>query len=338
MPASSFFTKAAFVGNIGVDGFSLGSDDISHVLAYLNSAQGRDATIRSPTYFWDQALHVQRPTDLKFGVAHRCYLALNHDVDVFYPQFPNSIVKDDFLFADCPAEIRNKTISPLTNNLNGIEKFPDFAKSGKFQGNNYKGEGIMESLVHRHIPELKGDSLEGSYAQYETPVVVESSTGFWVPNNFLTMGKFDPIVKFKIRLPDWQINTNRLFFGLVSADSVLNNDVPFGLGDSALLMGFRNGDSDFKLIRGIGNGNTSVSPHSTNYNMSLSTAVFEFGFKDFGQTVYYKIGEDSEAQEITFSTQLPDPNRWLKLHFDIQNSTAISKTADIFYARIESKK
>ena len=336
MPLNSFFKKKAFVGNIGVDGFSLGSDDISQVLAYLDSAQGRDAAIRSPTYFWDMAARFMRPNDNLFGYTMRTYSLISHDVDVYFPPVPSDINRDDLVLAETPAELKNKTITPATNILNGIEKFPDYAKSGKFQGNNFKGEGIMESLIHRDLPELLGDSDEGSYAQYTTSVTSNSNTGFYVANNFMTMPKFDPIFKIKLRVPDWQINTNRLFFGFVSSDFIIINDIPFGLGDAALLMGFRNGDGDFKLFRGVGNGSTSVPPHSTNHATGLNVETLEFGFRNQGTLAYYKIGED--GQEITFSSQLPLPDRWMKVHVDIQNTTSDDRHLDIFWARIESKK
>jgi hypothetical protein len=335
MPASSYFKKKAFVGQRGVDGFSLGVDDISDLIVYLDSAQGKDATIRSPTYYWDLACRFMRPQDLLFGYTMRTYMAQGHDVDVFFPVVPSGIVKDDLLLAITPQEIKNKTITPETNELTGVEKFPDFAKSGKYQGNNFTGEGTMESLVHRDLPELKGDTDEGSFAQYVTSTVAESSTGFWVPNPFLTMTKFDPVVKLKVRFPDWGINTSRFFFGFVTADTVLNNDIPFGNADTATLMGFRSGDSDFKLFRGIGDGVTTVSPHSTNANIGLGVNTIEFGFRQQGTRLYYKI---NNGAEIEFSTNLPQDFKWLKLHCDLQNTTTDDKHLDVFWSRIESKK
>ena len=193
----------------------------------------------------------------------------------------------------------------------------------------------MDSLIHLDPPQLLGDPEEGSYARYTTPTSANSQTGNWVDNSYLIMGKFDPIFKLKLRVPDWAINTNRLFVGLVSANSVLQNDVPFGLGDAALMMGYRNGDSDFKLFRGVGNGVTTVAPTATNVNLRPTVIELEFGFKNTGTIVYYKI---DNGQEVTFSTNIPNPERWLRLHVCIQNTTGADRDLDIFYERIETRK
>lgn len=334
MPATSYFKKRVYIGQRGIDGDSWGVDDLTDIWALLDSAQGKDATVRSNFYFWDGALRFGRPSDLLYSYNIRTSI-IDHNVDVYHPVVPSTINTDYFLYQDTPAEIKNKTITPETNTLTGIEKMPDYAKSGKFQGSNYKGEGIMESLVHLDLPELLGDSVEGSYARYSTPVTANQQTGFWVPNTYLTMGKFDPIIKMKGRLSDWAVSTNRFYFGLVSADNILQNDIPFGMNDSALLLGFRNADSDFKLFRGIGNGVSSTTPYSTQTNLGHATFELECGFEGEGTSVYFRI---NNGEKVTFSSNLPDNDRWLKLHCNIQNTTTETKDMDVFYSRIESKK
>lgn len=332
--ATSYWKKRSYVGQRGLEGQTWGCDDAVDNWAYLDSAQGKDATVRSPTYFWDNTIRFSRPTDLLYSYNIRTS-SISHDVDVYYPVVPADILTDYFLLRDTPAEIKNKIITPQTNTLSGVEKFPDYAKSGKFQGSTLRGEGIMDSLIHLDPPQLLGDPEEGSYARYTTPTSANSQTGNWVDNSYLTMGKFDPIFKLKLRVPDWAINTNRLFVGLVSANSVLQNDVPFGLGDAALMMGYRNGDSDFKLFRGVGNGVTTVAPTATNVNLRPTVIELEFGFKNTGTIVYYKI---DNGQEVTFSTNIPNPERWLRLHVCIQNTTGADRDLDIFYERIETRK
>lgn len=334
MVATSYFKKKVFVGQRGIANESYGIDDMSDLYARNDGAQGYPASIRSETYFWDKSVWFMRPTDLLYGINLRTPM-LEQDAEVYWPVVPKTIESDTITLNDTPAELKNKIIKPSSNLLTGIEKFPDYAKSGKYQGNNYKGEGIMESLIHVHIPELKGDSVEGSYAQYATPTTAERYTGYSVPNPYLTMTKFEPVVKCKIRVNDWSVATNRFYFGLVSADSILQNDVPFGNGDAALLLGFRKDDGDFKMFRGVGDNITTVSPYSTNENMNHVVHTLEFGFRREGQELYYNIDDKGE---VTFTSGLPQTNKWLKLHMSLQNVTTNDRHLDCFYTRIESKK
>ena len=333
MVATSYFKKKVYAGHRGIDGVSWGVDDISDIWTYFDSAQGKDVTIRSPTYYWDNALRFGRPSDLLKTINIRTRLILE-DCNVYFPVIPPTILNDDFLLANTPAEIKNKVITPQTNELSGVEKFPDFAKSGKFQGSNYNGEGILESLVHLDLPELLGDILEGSYARYSTSVLANTQSGQWVPNSYLTMGKFDPIVKLKVRLPNWVVSQTRFFCGLVTADSVLQNDIPYGLNDSVLMMGFRNADSDYKLIRNKGDG-TTISPTSTSAQLGHTATTLEFGFQNGGTSVFYRI---NDGEKVVFNNDIPDPEKWMKLHVNIQNTTAAAKNMDVFYVRFETKR
>lgn len=334
MVSSSYFKKKVFVGQRGTDGQSYGVDDMSDIYAYFDSAQGYPTSIRSPTYFWDQACRFQRPSDNLYGYNIRTGL-VDHDVDVYFPIPQADILTDYFLLRDTVQEIKNKIITPATNTLSGIEKFPDFAKSGKYQGNSFSGEGMMESMIHRHSPELKGDSTYGSYAQYTTPSTTEESTGLYVPSEYMTMPQFDPIFKARLRIPDYTLATNRLFFGLVSSDTILQSDTPFGLNDAAVLFGLRNTDSDIKMFRGVGNGVTVVSPYSTNFSPSSTVFELEFGFRKSGAELYYVI---NNGAELVFTSDLPQVNKWLKLHVNIQNTTTDDRHLDCFYVRIESKR
>lgn len=334
MVASSYFKKKVFVGQRGVEGQSYGIDDMSDLYARNDGAQGYPASIRSPTYFWDKAVWFMRPTDLLYGFNVRTPM-IERDIDVYLPTVPNWIETDTFLFKDTPAEIKNKLITPSSNTLTGIEKFPDYAKSGKYQGSGYKGEGICESMIHFHIPELKGDTVDGSFAQYTTPSTAERYTGFSVPNEYLTMTRFDPIFKIKLRIPNWAVSTNRFFVGLVSADSVLQADVPFGNADAALMAGFRKDDGDFKIFRGVGDGLTTVSPYSTNVNITHTVHTIEFGFRREGLEMYYNI--DNEG-EVSFTSGLPQTNKWMRLHGSLQNTTVNNRKLDLFWYRVESKK
>ena len=335
MPATSYYKKKVYAGQRGIEGLSWGVDDLTDVWARLDSAQGLDASIRSNTNYWDGAFRLGRPQDNFYQYILRSSM-LDHDVQLYVPSVPATVNTEYFLFQHTPQALYNKTISPVTNNLVGVETFPEYGKSGKYQGSNFKGEGIMESLVHLDRPELKGDTNEGSFARYSTTSTANTQTGFVVPNEFLTMGKFDPVIKSKIRLPDYTVNTNRFFIGLISADTPLVNDTPFGNGDVALLLGFRNGDADFKMFRGVGNGTTTVPPTSSNIPITHSVFTIEFGFKNQGTVVYYKIGENGE--EVSFANNLPNNDRWLKMHCSIQNSTVDQKELDVFYSRLYTKK
>ena len=335
MVSSSYFKKKVFVGQRGTEHISYGVDDMSDIYAYLDSAQGYPTMIRSPTYYWDNALRIQRPNDNLFGYSLRTTL-VDHDVEVYLPPVPTGINTDFLLFAETPQEVKNKTITPGTNTLTGIEKLPDFAKTGKYQGSGYEGEGMMEALIHKHTPELKGDSTHGSFAQYLTPTAAEKETGYWVANDFMTMTKFDPVVKTKIRIPDWSVSTNRFYFGLVSSNFILNNDIPYGSNDAAALLGFRKTDSDVKLLRNVGNGITVTQPYSSNVDLNTTVLTLEFGFTKEGTEMYYLINDQAR---ITFTSNLPQNNRWMKLHCSLQNTNSgTPRHLDLFYSRIESKR
>lgn len=333
MVNSSYFQKRVYVGQRGIEGFSWGVDELTDIYDFLDSGLGKPASIRSPLWLWSSALRLSRPTDCLY----------DHTIEVsnitknVVTRLPLQTEDLDYLVMEKTIQtLYNKRITPKDNDLSGIEKMPDHAKTGKFQGCNYRGEGLLESLIHRNLPELKGDSTHGSYARYTTSVTPETNDGFWVPTSYLTMTSFDPIMKIKLRLPNWVVATNRFFFGLVTSDMVIKNDLPFGIGDAAIMVGFRNSDSDYKIFRGVGDGVTQVNPYATNHNISQTSPVeIEFGFRDAGTKFFYNINNGAET---VLTSNLPQTNRWMKLHCDIQNTTSASRQLDIFYTRMESEK
>jgi hypothetical protein len=121
---------------------------------------------------------------------------------------------------------------------------------------------------------------------------------------------------------------------LVTADAILQNDIPFGLGDAAVLAGFRNDDSDFKIFRGQGDGVTSINPYSTNINISQGVFEIEIGFRYQGTQLYYIF---NNGEEIQLTSQLPEEDRWMKFHCSIQNTTTTQRKLDVFYGRFETK-
>jgi hypothetical protein len=331
MVATSYFQPRVYVGQRGINNFSWGADDMTDLYARLDSALGRPATIRSPTWYWSGSLRVSRPVDLLYDYTIEAS-NLTKNVVARLPLITDDL--DSFLFENTTQTIKNKRITPIDNDLAGVEKFPDHSKAGKFQGSNFKGEGVWESLMHRNLPELRGDTDFGSHAQYTTSVVEESNDGFWIPNPYLTMTQFDPVFKMKVRVPNWSVGTNRLYFGLVTADAILQNDIPFGLGDAAVLAGFRNDDSDFKIFRGQGDGVTSINPYSTNINISQGVFEVEVGFRYQGTQLYYIF---NNGEEIQLTSQLPEEDRWMKFHCSIQNTTTTQRKLDVFYGRFETK-
>lgn len=333
MTTSSAFTKRVQTNDRG-NPISWGSDDIDKLYATLSGEKNvGPATLESNWAFRNTNLRLQNPAKLYEVAFNTSQIASDNEIII-----PRQTNNDTMVLQNQDQELTNKLLDARLNNLLNIETTPIVSKSGRFEavgdGGIAGGSGILQTLRHVVLPQSRIDST-GTYYRYKTPSTTSGKAGVTVPGLKLTRAAFDPSVTFKFRLPNWTINTMRMYGGLVADQHMHQSDIAYSPSTAAILFGFASNDGIFRLFRNIGDGVTTTQPLSLGVNIDQEVHTVKFGLVGQGTFAYVQLDNNEEQ---TVSIELPQTTQDLTMHIEVQNVDTLNspREFDLYHINIQT--
>jgi len=327
-------------GTSAGDSVKVGALDWNKITTMLNGSANVATVPMNSVWQWqDGKLKLRNPANT-FNLTIRCPAILT-DLDLSPPVLTAS---DTILCQNNIAVIKNKFISSADNVLSGIEVLPDVAKTGKIQagpvpGGN-SGQGMLYGFIDNPgLPVKNSDPTAGVYWRYSSGTTQDQNTGISCADVFLRR-EWEGHFKTKIRVPSATGTTStRLYAGISTDISISPGDTPLALDDSGVIVGWRSGDANFQVFRNSGTNTSSQTAIVVDTGIAKTTAprTIDINFTNDGDTLNVTIADPSTMPETvvwsdSYTTNLPQAGFGMAPSIILQNSGAVNRSLDFFYA------
>jgi hypothetical protein len=323
------------------------TDKISRLFSGIENVDVVD--INSEWKFRSGKLKIRNPAnDRQYSILAK---AITSDYDLSLPLLTSA---DELIARVTAAELENKIIDATKNTLRGVMGMPDGMKTGRIIAGGPVGGNVGEGLFNGFIdlPAIPVRSIDpppvGGFWRYNTGSVADTIAGIRLAQT-ITRKEFNPRFKTKIRVPSSTGHSStRLYVGL-NTDVVMEaDDSPLLTTESGVIVGWRSTDSNFMVFRNSGTNSASASPAVVNTNVAKTTGIREidikfsaFGGSDGAQVTVSIIDPTTTPIQTlysqSFTTSMPAAGFSMSPSILLQNSAAVARDFDVFYAFIEQR-